>query len=71
MIALALAFQLAATSAPAVAPGVLTVRSGNESADIATVQRDGIAAVPVGELAPVLPARDSATGGGRRVLRIA
>jgi N-acetylmuramoyl-L-alanine amidase len=70
MIGLALALQLAATS-PAVAPGVLSVRSGPNSADIPTFQFDGISSVPVRSLAPVLPARDSVTAGGRHVLRIA
>ncbi len=70
MIGFAIALQLAAVSAPAVAPGVLSIRSGAATADIATVQREGMAAVPVRELAPVIPARDSATPGGRRVVQI-
>ena len=70
MIALALLFQLAAAE-PVVAPGVLSVRSGANSADIPTFRFDGIATVPLRSLAPVLPARDSVTLSGRHVVRIA
>ena len=70
MIAVALFLQLAAAE-PVVAPGVLSVRSGANSADIPTFQIDGIASVPLRSLAPVLPARDSVTADGRHVVHLA
>ncbi|HUO52306.1 MAG TPA: N-acetylmuramoyl-L-alanine amidase [Gemmatimonadaceae bacterium] len=71
MIALALALQLAAAQAPVVAPGVLSVRSGKATKDIATVQQDGLASVPLSDLPPVLPARDSVTAAGWHVVTLA
>ena len=71
MIAFALALQLAAAAPPVVAPGVLSIRAGAATKDIATVQQDGLASVPLTELAPVIPARDSLTPGGWHVILLA
>ena len=73
MIWIAVALQLAAAAPPApiaVAPGVLSIRSTGVTKDVATVQQDGIASVPMTELAPVIPVTDSAGPGGWHILRL-
>jgi N-acetylmuramoyl-L-alanine amidase len=69
VIHLAIALQLAA-GMPAAAPGVLSIRSGAATADVAVAQRDGISYVPVIGLAPVIAVRDSIGLGGRHELLI-
>ncbi len=69
MIHLAIALQLAA-SLPATAPGVLSIRSGAQTADVAVAQRDGVSFVPVIGLSPVIAVHDSIGLGGRHELLI-
>ena len=69
MIGLAIALQIAA-AAPAPAPGVLSIRYAGATADVATVQRDGIASVALTEVAPVFPMQDSAGVGGWHVVTL-
>jgi N-acetylmuramoyl-L-alanine amidase len=70
VIHLAIALQIAAAS-PAVAPGVLSIKSGAATADVAVAQQAGIAYVPVVALAPVIAASDSAGPHGMHYVRIA
>ena len=69
MIGLAIALQIAA-AAPAPAPGVLSIRYSGATADVATIQRDGIASVPLTELAPVFALKDSAGLGGWHIVQL-
>jgi N-acetylmuramoyl-L-alanine amidase len=71
VIGLALALQLAAAAPPVVAPGMLSIRAGGATKDIATVQQDGLASVPVTELAPVFLVRDSIAPGGWHIVMLA
>jgi N-acetylmuramoyl-L-alanine amidase len=70
VIHLAIALQIAAAS-PSVAPGVLSIKSGAATADVAVAQQDGISYVPVASLAPVIATRDSAGPDGVHHVRIA
>ena len=69
MIVLAIALQLAVAT-PDPAPGVLSIRYSGSSADVATVQEGGFAAVPLTELAPVFALKDSAGEGGWHVVQL-
>ena len=65
MIGLAIALQIAAA-----APGVLSISSGHESADIAAVQQDGFSSIPMTELVAVFKLRDSVGVGGWHVVQL-